>query len=198
MQQTPNRWAFVLTPSHLLTPYPPGVLPLCSKDSRIGVTSALCLDLCSFSLPTGKALSQKTHLIRVFPQKHFCQLCRNTTQCNTTQCKSFPSTWFLWWEGPLEISYVHYDSGLIFSRQIAGRLRSCFSTHLVPVDWQFPCFSVSSHLRGAVSQTDDAFTKPQVVFKCAACWRHWTLISKPALFTVTCHLTCLTFQTVVG
>lgn len=55
VQQTLNRWAFVLTPSHLLTrPAPDELPPLrwqCAPEnwySHICVTSVLCLDLCQF------------------------------------------------------------------------------------------------------------------------------------------------------
>lgn len=62
VQQTLNRWAFVLTPSHLLTHPAPNELPplqwQCAPEnwySHIYVTSVLCLDLCQFYTRYGQS-----------------------------------------------------------------------------------------------------------------------------------------------
>lgn len=67
VQQTPNRWAFVLTPSHLLTP-PHAVLPLCSRDRCICATCFMSGFMLVCTCYRQRAETENTSII-AFPQE---------------------------------------------------------------------------------------------------------------------------------
>lgn len=100
------------------------------------------------SLPSLRAKWWKTPRQELFHSGLFCSV--GTEHMNGTVHDDFSfTTVVLWWKGPLEISYVHWDSGIFFffsSGQFVNHVAlwgSCFLIPLFLVDWSFLAFSVS-------------------------------------------------------